>query len=55
MRFRVKVKDISIGYLEVEAEDEADAEDKALEIYNQGNVFWNDGTVEFKVWNKEFR
>lgn len=49
MKYTVKVKDISYGYVEVEADSVEEAEEKAEEIYFDGNVLWGKSDTSFEA------
>jgi len=41
MTYMVDIKEVSYGYIEVEAESAEEAEKLAHQGYDSGNVFWN--------------
>lgn len=48
MKYTVKVKEISYGYVEVEADSDEEAEEKAEEVYFEGNVVWKSSDTSFE-------
>ena len=49
MKYIVKVKDISYGVIEVEAENEDQAKELADRQYSMGNTIWQSGEYELEV------
>lgn len=49
MKYSVKVKEISYGVVEVEADSAEEAEEKAESIYYDGNVVWDNSDVDYTV------
>lgn len=47
MKYTVKVKEISYGAVEIEAESATEAEEKAEAEYYAGNVIWGDCEEEY--------
>ena len=45
MKFNVKYSEINYGFAIIEADSKEEAEDKAMEVYNAGNVKWVDSEV----------
>ena len=52
MNYKVLISEKQNGYVEVNAETEEEAKEKALEEYDKGNVFWNKSEItEIKLEN----
>ena len=49
--FLVQVKEISCGYIEVQASDAEKAEELAHEGYLDGEVFWGNSYPHYEVLN----
>ena len=47
--YTVKVKEISYGSLEVEADNKEEAEELAYREYQKGNTVWYDSDYEMEV------
>ena len=47
MVYQVEVRDISIGYLNIEAASPKEAERIAFDEYDSGEMDWEDGDTEF--------
>ena len=45
MKFNVKFSELNYGFAIIEADSKEEAEDKAMEVYNAGNVKWVDSEV----------
>ena len=45
MKFNVKYSELNYGFAIIEADCKEEAEDKATEAYNAGNVQWTDSEV----------
>ena len=44
-KYLVYITEKQIGVVEVEAENEDEAKDKAVKEYENGNVFWNSSEI----------
>ena len=42
MKFNVKYSEVNYGFAIIEADSKEEAEDRAMEVYNAGNVKWVD-------------
>ena len=49
MMYLCKVKEISYGVIEVEADSRQDAQDKAEAQYQLGNTIWDSGEYEISA------
>ena len=47
MKYSVKVKEVSYGFVEVEAASAEEAEEKAESDYCDGNVMWDNSEVDY--------
>lgn len=52
MKYEVEIAEASYGIVEIEAENEEEAREKAIEEYHNGNVWWNSGDYEIGNVNK---
>ena len=45
MKYHVTITEINYGGVDVEAATETEAQEKARQEYDKGNVFWKDGEI----------
>ena len=51
-RYRVYVKEVSYGFVNVEVDSEDEIIEKAQDEYFAGNVDWTDGDFDIKDWEE---
>ena len=49
MKYSVKIKEISYGFVEIEAASAEEAEEKAESVYYDGNVIWDNSEVDYSA------
>ena len=52
MKVRVQIKEYSIGFVDIEVENEEEIYGKAEEAYFAGETYWSNGDWTIKDWEE---